>query len=819
MQRSIHIQPTIKEINMAATITLTNQEFLEAIAGDEWRRVPISWGENSWWVRPAGKNIAKPTIESSNYFTVSLFKPAGDGKFARKKELFERQFVFVIDDVGTKLSEAEVRAVMPPATYELETSPGNWQYGYRLTNGTDARALDALICAIVDDPDINPSLKDPGMKGVTRVARLPVGSNNKDSVKAKNGGSGWPHRMKVWSPEIAYSIEDLAFWLGVDLGEESLARFKDLGGARRATAGELEADPILKLFDMKEMLLDATPNDNGFVSVICPWAAEHSDSRNEAGYRPGSGGFQCHHGHCESRNMNDLRAWVAENVTPAEQAQALAETFGEVADDDPMLLAEVARARARQVETIAGEKQAVERKEKGLERWVYIKSVDRFGDLWSRDMHARSVFNSIAHEFAAVGETGKKAAASVFLNGGGRIVDDVDYAPGEPSIFVRTDDGIEKGFFNTWRPGPIVAHPLDVSEADIGVWLDHVKFVLPDPTARDLFLDWCAYLIQTPGGKINWAYVLTGGQGIGKDMMLSPVMDIIGRYNRAEIRARDIESQWTWWAESQVIVLEELPPYHKKNLYEDLKSLVSVAQGSVVVNKKGIGQYYIRNIQNWIIFSNHSDALALEEDDRRYFIYASPAEKRSPKYYRGLAKAFQERGFLAYLAGWLIERDLAAFDPGAAPPMTEAKRAMIDAARDPAEAWIAEQFEDGGLWCGREIVRVQELVSAAKAGAAGFGGDVPLGVEQKMSQRKISDALRKHGFTALDRKRLPKIGRVILWVKGQKCVLLNQVSGEKLAEEYHDDVAAWSARCDEEMAEGSDKKQEGRSESDKNDPF
>ncbi len=796
---------------MTAAIKLTNQEFLEALAGDDWQRVPISWGENSWWVRPAGKNIGKPAIDTSNYFTVSLFNPAGDGKFARKKELFIRQFVFVIDDVGTKLLEAEVRAVMPPSTYELETSPGNWQYGYRLTNGTDARALDALICAIVDDPDINPSLKDPGMKGVTRVARLPVGSNNKESVKAKNGGAGWPHRMKVWAPEIAYSVEDLAFWLGIDLSPTALEKFKDIAGARRATAEELGADPILKLFDMKEMLLDATPNDNGFVSVICPWAAEHSDSRNEAGYRPGSGGFQCHHGHCESRNMNDLRQWVAENVTPAEQAAALAETFGEVAEDDPLLLAEVARAKARQVVAIAEEKQAVERKEEGLERWVYIKSVDRFGDLWSRAMHARSVFNSIAHEFGAVGETGKKSSASVFLNDGGRIVDNVDYAPGNPPVFMRTEDGVEEWFFNTWRPGPVVAYPFEVSEADIARWLDHVAYVLPDRQARDLFLDWCAYLIQTPGGKINWAFTLIGRQGIGKDLMLSPVMAILGRYNRAPIKARDIESQWTWWAERQVVILEELPPYHKKDLYEHLKALVSVAQEEIIVNKKGLGQYYVRNIQNWFIFSNHSDALALEEDDRRYFIYASPVEKRTSDYYAGLAKALRGREFLARLAAWLGDRDLAAFDPGAAPPMTEAKQAMIDAARDPAEAWIAEQFEEGGMWHGREIVRVQEIVSAAKSGAAGFGGDVPIGVEQKMSQRKISDALRKHGYNALNRRRLPKYGNVILWVKGKKCTLLDQLGGEKLAERYRADIAAWTAKIEAECGENA--------EGDKSDPF
>lgn len=333
--------------NGAAPVTLTNQEFLEALAGDDWQRVPVSWGANPGRVRPAeaALKILKP--EESNYFTVSIFRLAGDGKFARKKELFVRQFVFVIDDVGTKIIEEELRATLPEPTYILETSPENFQWGFKLTNGTNARALEALVSAIVDDPEINPSLKDPGMKGVTRVARVPVGSNNKETVRAKNGGSGWPHRMWVWEPGRAYSIEQLAFWLGADLSPKGLERFKDTGGTRKATLGEAEADYVLWFLDARDMVLDPNSNDNGFITVRCPWAAEHSDGREEAGYRPGLGGFQCHHGHCEGRTMDDLRRWVAENVTPAEQAAALVNTFGDVPEDDPLLRAETHRAMLR----------------------------------------------------------------------------------------------------------------------------------------------------------------------------------------------------------------------------------------------------------------------------------------------------------------------------------------------------------------------------------------------------------------------------------------------------------------------------------------
>lgn len=310
--------------NVAVSIpSITNGEFLRALAADDWERVPISWGENSWWVRPAGKHIGKPRIESSNYFTVSIFALAAEGSFRRVKELFQRQFVFVIDDVGTKLVEDEVRATLPPPTYILETSPRNYQWGFKLTDGTDARALDALVAAIVDDPDINPSLKDPGMKGVTRPVRLPVGSNNKDSVKAKNGGKGWPHVLHVWEPSRAYTVETLAFWLGVDLGEETLAKHASAtGSSRKATTADIAGDVFMRLFEARDMVIDATPNDNGFVSIVCPWANEHSDSRNEAGYRPGSGGFQCHHGHCESRTMEDVRQWAAEECADGlERAQ------------------------------------------------------------------------------------------------------------------------------------------------------------------------------------------------------------------------------------------------------------------------------------------------------------------------------------------------------------------------------------------------------------------------------------------------------------------------------------------------------------------
>lgn len=769
---------------MAALIEITNQEFLEKLAGDQWRRVPISWGEDSWWVRPAGKHITTLDPALSNYMTCSLFHLDEVGRFIRKKHYFERQFVFLIDDVGTKLNEGAVRLTMPPATYELETSPGNFQFGYKLVNGTDARALDALVVAIVDNPDINPSLKDPGMVGVTRVARLPVGSNNKEKWKDK-AGMGWRHRMHVWEPSRAYTVEELADWLDVDLSPPALEKFRGIAGTRKATPDELAADPILKLFDRKDMLLDPTPNDSGFVTVVCPWAAEHSDGREEAGYRPGMGGFKCHHGHCESRGMDDLKRWVAENTAGEERAQALAETFGDVPQDDPLLVAEVELAQERHKEKTDKETVVIL---KVRSEWAYIVGLERYGRISDNTIHTEKSFNRECRNIAPYGKSGEKAAAAIFINEMNPVrCKTASYAPGEKPICVDPDGG--GLIFNTWRPSGVTEFPLNVTDADIAPWLDHVDFILPDPVARDTFLNWCAFLIQKPGRKINWAFLLTGGQGVGKDSIIRPIQGILGKDNYQAITAEDISGPNQDWAENQLVILEELPSFHKRDVYDWLKRFTAAGAPFFRVNKKFIPQYNVRNIQNWFIMSNHDDAMALESDDRRYFVYRSPAKKRDASYYLPLVDAdnglFNDPGFQSKVLSWLSDYDISKFNPGAPPPMTDSKRRMIEETRNPVDRWLDEEFDEGGRFNGRKFFQAKEAVSAILSEGR-MGGEHP--DLQKINTTKVGRWLRQHGWVQLDQIRGDS-GRLRLWVAPRSPVsLLGELSGKQLEEKYLEDA-------------------------------
>lgn len=756
----------------------SNSEFLKILFGEAWGEIPVSSGKDAWGVMPAKSavDLFMPTMP--NYFCVSVFHNDG-GRFRRKKEIFKRQNVFVIDDIGTKLDEDAASLLYPPPTYKLETSTGNFQWGYVIAGGCDdARKSDALVDAVVGNGLVNPGGKDPGMAGVTRVVRLPFGANLKAKVIEANGGKPFLCRLTHWAPETAYDLQTLADAFGADLSAEALESRRTAVLSGEATPEEIEGDFILKLFRARGMVADDSRSDSGFIAVECPWAAEHTDARSEAGYRPGLGGFQCHHGHCQHRTMEDLRRWAAEAVTPEEKAEQTAAAFPDMPEDDPALDAEVTRAKAE-----GAEKQKVV--DATFERYVYVKGVERFADLEKRTLHTRQDFNSFALDLAPAGASGKNSATATFLNGGGEIVDDLDYMPGKSPLANTEKNGVKLSAFNLWRPGPVTP-AASASEADIQDWLDHVSFIFQDDDARDLFLNFWAYLIQHPGKKINWAFVLRGAQGIGKDLMLRPLLEILGLWNVSTIKAKDIESDWTDFLERQLVTIEELPPFNKKDVYESLKSLVCVAQELVRINKKNVPQYYIRNMQNYFIFTNHEDALALEPDDRRFYVYGSAAKPRDAGYYGRLAKMFKTEAFKSALLSWLLKRDLSKFDPMASPPWTEAKREMAAAAQSPVEAWIDEQFEDAGQFNGRSLIAVDEVMTAAKSGGA--FGTVPFSVSSRITPRIVSAKLKRMGAVPVNRFRTSSGTRLRLWtLKNHE--IFSQMSNQSIEKAYNAQIA------------------------------
>lgn len=271
---------------------------------------------------------------NNTFCTFSAFsgieRPDGSRDFVgRRKVLFAGMYAVMLDDLGagpgSKIAPSQLPADLPPA-WILETSPGNFQIGYLLRpvsiNPNQAAALlDAMVHEGLQAEE------DPGMKGVTRYGRMPVGSNGKPAYREKEGDPPFPHRLVHWDPGGgAHSLQAICAAFGLDL-----AWIERRTGQMAAETSRLvraaDDDPWLEVLRMAVGRVEE-PHDKGldgtWCDCTCPWVGEHTHGiDNGSAYMLG-GGYQCHHGHCHHKTWHDVWRWLMEHEDPLVRYRAQA---------------------------------------------------------------------------------------------------------------------------------------------------------------------------------------------------------------------------------------------------------------------------------------------------------------------------------------------------------------------------------------------------------------------------------------------------------------------------------------------------------------
>jgi hypothetical protein len=239
---------------------------------------------------------------------ISSFRPGADGVVYRRKENFAACHVIMVDDVGTKVPE--YRLELGPS-YQFETSPGNHQVGYLL----DPPELDRAKVERLLDEMVRSGLAmdgaDPGMRGVTRYARLPVGWNNKAKY-VERLGAPFVHQVVNWEPGLTYTVDEIAKAYGLDLTPRVIP-FRNW-----RTEPPPWATAVLRRLSAIGLYLGPISGRPGAHRVICPWRHTHTDNdiTGTAYFEPSadnrmSGGFRCHHGHCQDRGIQMLIRFLA----------------------------------------------------------------------------------------------------------------------------------------------------------------------------------------------------------------------------------------------------------------------------------------------------------------------------------------------------------------------------------------------------------------------------------------------------------------------------------------------------------------------------
>ena len=588
--------------------------------------------------------------------------------------------VMVLDDIGTK-------SKTPPLapTWIMETSAGNFQWGYAFKFDAQPKKGDfaAAIRAIADA-----GYTDPGACNPVRNFRIP------GSVNTKQGREAFEARLVEFHPEREFTLDQICAALGVTPGEPHG------DGPRPIRVQDDGKDDVFGWLAEQGMVY-SRPNGEGWAGVLCPNAEQHTDGSPEGRYSPAMRAFCCLHGHCTEWDSEKFLTWVASKGGPARErglreelvssrlAAALPEPEPEMLEDARRVIEEVKRKEAGRVEQAGW-----------WERYAYVLADDCFFDLQERHEVSRSAFNALYRHIRCTsihlsngGKPMKVEAAISFdehrLAMGSQVLAGVTYAAGETVLAAR--DGLV--YANRWRD----ARPA-VSGGDPSRWLAHVERMIPDAAERAHVLDVMAFKVQNPRIKINHAVLHGGTAGAGKDTMWAPFFWAIGGPARANVALLEndrLQTQWGYHLEAEVIVINELrqaDAIDRRALENRLKSIIAAPPELLVVERKGMHPYSVPNRALVLAFSNERGAISLSADDRRWFVTWTHAGRMDPDEARAFWAWLQKGGGFAAVAAWLHARDGSGFNPGAAPPWTDAKEAMVAAARPLAEAWMVEQI-------------------------------------------------------------------------------------------------------------------------------
>lgn len=326
--------------------------------------------------------------------------------------------------------------------------------------------------------------------------------------------------------------------------------------------------------------------------------------------------------------------------------------------------------------------------------WIYVIGTKRFIHLSTmQELDKEQFSDKFAPDFKKA-----RAADKVMRHPGFPRADAPTYWPGKPTLIEQQS----LKYLNLWRPSGV-----GPEEGNMDIFNAHCTYMLPDERERNIFLDFIAFCLQKPGEKIAWALLLQGKQGTGKSYFGTVMRLLLGEHNVSSPSNESIHEPYTGWQKScQLVVIEELMARGRLELMNKLKPMIT--QPIAVIREMYKPPYEQPNRFNLLMFTNHEDAIIIDETDRRYGVLFSPAEPKPAEYYTALWDwTFKNAGCILRE---LLARDISSFNPNAHAPDTKAKQQLIADSLPPLGSWLSERIETESWPFLSDIITIQHLI-------------------------------------------------------------------------------------------------------------
>lgn len=279
-------------------------------------------------------------------------------------------------------------------------------------------------------------------------------------------------------------------------------------------------------------------------------------------------------------------------------------------------------------------------------------------------------------------------------------------------------------------------------------FLDHLIRVLPNARDQSILLAYMAACVQHIGVKFQWAPLLQGVEGNGKTLFTRCVANAVGRRYTHYPKAADIDNKFNGWLLGKLFIgVEDIyVPDHRREILETLKPMITGGDG-LEIQLKGVDQITVDICANFILNSNHKDALVKTKNDRRFAIFFTHQQEADD-----LTRDGMSGNYFPDLYDWLrrdgyqiITQYLSQYEiPDELNPATQCHRAPATSSTDEAVIASLGPIE-------------QEIIEAVEQERPGFAGGwissmaverllADMGAKRRIPPNKRRDMLRRLGY-------------------------------------------------------------------------
>ena len=267
----------------------------------------------------------------------------------------------------------------------------------------------------------------------------------------------------------------------------------------------------------------------------------------------------------------------------------------------------------------------------------------------------------------------------------------------DPTVFVLPDP-----------PPPIFLHQTYTCEANqtaLSVF-DEFLDILTNrkQPIKEYILNWCAHLLQKQLELPGVALIFIGQKGVGKDTF----GDFVGNHLIGTTYFQNYSNQMQYFdkhdifkANKFLIKVEELSQKIFSDETNDNYFKSSITTPTISINPKGGKPYELKNYTRYIGTTNHSNALNVQQNERRYvFSVVSPEKMKDHAYWNMIRSIlFTPEGAQA-VASMLLNRDISKVDIRVLPENTYLKH-IQDETMDSVQRFMDQV--DGGEYTGAQL--------------------------------------------------------------------------------------------------------------------